>query len=421
MAELLWTCSKCQATNGATANFCTGCGSGRPDVDVGNNSNFCPGCGTERIGTPKYCPECGHAFDDLEAGVSHTEENTAILPLATAVSTEASAAKTARNRRIGIAAGAGGVAVLAAVGTVLLLGRDDSSDKVAAAFNGVSVSQARLDAAVKSADPNKLAPVAPAAKAVLAALDTAEHDITAVGNNGTVQTAQAAISAHRAYATSLSKVSADARRTRVADFDDAEKHRTDAQSAYATLGREAKIPVIALTGSLATVRQRVSSLQGNELRLKTFTVKLDRMLNEAANGRGEIGRVIAQTQRCELAPEDAASQIDSVADNRQSVLNQLAALPAPTPKTQQVLAALQRGLTHSREADRQYALWIRNQTSWYYLPPVGCPSGVMPRDEFFNRAANESAQSTTAKRQFVGLYNPLARRFGLRQRSESDI
>lgn len=419
MTVLHWTCSKCQANNAPTANFCTGCGGSRADVEFA--SQFCSGCGVERTGTAKFCAECGHSFDGSELVPTPANEPTAIIPLATAVVAEPPVSSSTRTRNVGIAAGIGGIAVIAAVGTFLLLGREDSSDKVAAALNGVSVSQTKLDAAVKAANPNRLAPVAPAAKAVLAALDTAEQDIVAAGNDGTVQSAQAAVDAHRAYATSLSKVSPDARKTRVADFDDAEKYRTDAQAAYTTLSGKAEIPAIPLTGSLSNIRQRVSALQGDELRLKTFTVKVDRMLNEAANGRGEIGRVIAETQRCQLAPEDAASQIDSVADNRQSVLNQLAALSAPTPKAQQVLAALQRGLTHSREADRQYALWIRNQTSWYYLPPVGCPSGVMPKDEFFSRAANESAQSTTAKRQFVALYNPLARRFGLRQRAESGI
>lgn len=419
MSELHWTCSKCQENNALTANFCTGCGGSRTDVEI--VSQFCSGCGVERIGTAKFCPECGHSFEGSEVVPTLADESTAIMPLASTISADTPSSSSTRNRNIGIAAGVGGIAVLAAVGTFLLLGREDSADKVAAALNGVSVSQTKLDAAVKAANPNKLAPVAPAAKAVLAALDTAEQGIVAAGSDGTVQSAQAAVSAHRAYATSLSKVSPDARKTRVADFDDAEKYRTDAQAAYSTLAGSAEIPAIPLTSSLDNVRRRVSALQGDELRLKTFTVKIDRMLNEAANGRGEIGRVIAQTQSCQLAPEDAASQIDSVADNRQSVLNQLAALSAPTPKAQQVLAALQRGLTHSREADRQYALWIRNQTSWYYLPPVGCPSGVMPKDEFFSRAANESAQSTTAKRQFVALYNPLARRFGLRQRAESGI
>lgn len=419
MSELHWTCSKCQEDNAPTANFCTGCGGSRADVEFA--SLFCSGCGAERSGAAKFCPECGHSFEGSGFVPTPADESTAIMPLAATVSADTPPSSSTRNRNIGIAAGVGGIAVLAAVGTFLLLGREDSADKVAAALNGVSVSQTKLDAAVKAANPNKLAPVAPAAKAVLAALDTAEQSIVAAGSDGTVQSAQAAVSAHRAYATSLSKVSPDARKTRVADFDDAEKYRTDAQAAYSTLAGSAEIPAIPLTSSLDNVRRRVAALQGDELRLKTFTVKVDRMLNEAANGRGEIGRVIAETQRCELAPEDAASQIDSVADNRQSVLNQLAALSAPTPKAQQVLAALQRGLTHSREADRQYALWIRNQTSWYYLPPVGCPSGVMPKDEFFSRAANESAQSTTAKRQFIALYNPLARRFGLRQRAESGI
>jgi hypothetical protein len=84
--------------------------------------------------------------------------------------------------------------------------------------------------------------------------------------------------------------------------------------------------------------------------------------------------VIAQTEACSLVPEEASARIASVADNRESLPNQVARITAPTSATRAALDELQTALVHSRDADRLYAQWILGQTAWYYTTPVGCPS-----------------------------------------------
>jgi len=103
------------------------------------------------------------------------------------------------------------------------------------------------------------------------------------------------------------------------------------------------------------------------------------------------------------------------------VLDEIASLDPPTPAASAATDTFHTALQHSHEADRYYASWVRNQTTWYYTVPVGCLGGNMPKDSDKVAGDRESALATAAKQRFVRQYNPLATRFGKKTWTETDI
>ena len=332
-----------------------------------------------------------------------------------------------RNGRIGLVVGATALVVGGGL-TALLLARGGGGGgargKIVEAVALVGASQAKVSAAVApdGSAQQTLTLLRDASTELASTLDGATTQIRQAAPAATdAGLVNAALETHRKYAAALVKVGIQPLSANVAQLEQAETLRSQALTSYAALRQRVPIPDVSLTASLAPLSAKIRAVQKADLQVKTFTSRMNQLLQASSQGRGEISSVIARTEACNLPPDQASTQISSVADNRQSVLNQIAGITPPTPAMQRVLDTLQEALTHSREADRQYAQWVLNQTSWYYAPPVGCPSGRMPRDEFHARASSESAAATAAKRRFVDLYNPLAQRYGLPTWTESRI
>ena len=87
--------------------------------------------------------------------------------------------------------------------------------------------------------------------------------------------------------------------------------------------------------------------------------------------------------------------------NRQGLLRQLAGVSAPTPQAATALRLLRDGMQHSVDAD------IRYRDGFYALGTSGCP---LPPNRSFTLARQSDARASTAKRQFVAVYNPIAKR-----------
>ena len=92
-----------------------------------------------------------------------------------------------------------------------------------------------------------------------------------------------------------------------------------------------------------------------------------------------------------------ARRIGSVADNRQSILQQLASFSGPTPATDRMVTLLQQALQNSIEADRHY----RDG----FLTSTQCP---LPANQSFVLAQASDQRATTAKEHFVAQFKPLA-------------
>ncbi len=158
-------------------------------------------------------------------------------------------------------------------------------------------------------------------------------------------------------------------------------------------------------GVAAVLLNRGGSSTGDDAELRTFVTKVENFLVQSQDGRRQVGAAVKAAAACRLAPHAAAIQLDRVQRNRQSLLEQIAALSVPA--REEALRSsdlLQRAARESIAADWHYRDWLLGRTR--------CgPAGVSPD---LRAAAAASARATRAKRAFVAAFDPLARRFGRR-------
>jgi len=137
--------------------------------------------------------------------------------------------------------------------------------------------------------------------------------------------------------------------------------------------------------------------------LRSFVFTLENFLQQSHEGRVEAMRVLAGAFDCSLSPQVAAAQLDSVQGNRQSLLEQLAALHVPDSNTAvRVADRLQQASHASIAADWIYRDWLRTKTS--------CVRGSNPPA----KARRADARATALKARFLAAFNPLAAKFGRR-------
>jgi predicted Ser/Thr protein kinase len=137
---------------------------------------------------------------------------------------------------------------------------------------------------------------------------------------------------------------------------------------------------------------------GGATDLAPFVDRIENVLSQSASGRHEIASALDAGLHCRISNADAAQRIESVADNRQSILQQLGSLSAPTAATDRMLTLLQQGLQESIEADRHYRDGFRSTSA--------CP--LPPKNPSFRLAAKSDVRATTAKELFVARFDPLA-------------
>ena len=160
----------------------------------------------------------------------------------------------------------------------------------------------------------------------------------------------------------------------------------------------AAVFLLALAAAAAAIlATRGSGSSHDSTDLRPFVDRIENVLTQSAAGRREIAAAINAGLSCKISNAEAAARIDSVADNRQGILQQLAGMTAPTPETDRTLTLLQRGLQQSIEADRHYRDGFRASTS--------CP---LPTNAGFALAAASNRRATAAKELFVARFNPVA-------------
>jgi DNA-binding SARP family transcriptional activator len=167
----------------------------------------------------------------------------------------------------------------------------------------------------------------------------------------------------------------------------------------------AVLAVAVAVGVGAVLLTRGGSSGSDDAELRTFVTKLENFLVQSREGRRQVGSTVKAAAACRLASNAAVVQLDRVQRNRQSLLEQIAALSVPA--REEALRSsdlLQQAARESISADWHYRDWLRGRT--------GCgPAGNNPD---LRAAAVASARATRAKRAFVAVFDPLARRFGQR-------
>jgi DNA-binding SARP family transcriptional activator len=130
---------------------------------------------------------------------------------------------------------------------------------------------------------------------------------------------------------------------------------------------------------------------------KAFVVKVENLLEQAHEGRVAVRDAVQAALRCEVPLREAAGNIEDVRANRQSLLQQVTALPVPDdPEAQRTVTLLHRALAAAFAADLGYRRDILRATS--------CPPKLR---------TGPGERSHRLKAAFVAAFNPLARRYGL--------
>jgi len=170
-----------------------------------------------------------------------------------------------------------------------------------------------------------------------------------------------------------------------------------------TLAAVAAIALLAgVVAALAFSRGRGSSADGATTELRTFVSRVENLLVQSRAGRREVSAAIRGVEGCRLGPRVAIDRLNRVQRNRQSLLQQVAALAVPGQAGAERSADLfQKAEQRSIAADWHYRDWLAKRTS--------CGPPERSADLHAAWAADKSATHT--KNQFVAAFNPLARRF----------
>jgi len=154
--------------------------------------------------------------------------------------------------------------------------------------------------------------------------------------------------------------------------------------------------VVGLAGLFVGTRHRHETPKSAPL--GPFVAKLENFLTQSSDGRAQVVALVRDARACSLPPKRALAKLDLVERNRQSLLDQVAALSVPDERdAARVSDLLQKAIQASIAADLAYRGWLQSGS--------GCLRGPPPTS-----AADFRAQQ--AKAAFTAAFNPLALRFG---------
>jgi hypothetical protein len=149
-----------------------------------------------------------------------------------------------------------------------------------------------------------------------------------------------------------------------------------------------------------------------ETDLRTFVSRVENLLVQSRQGRQEVSAALSDVMHCRLGPHAAIERLNRVQRNRQSLLQQVAALAVPGNSAAERSSDLfQRAEQRSIAADWHYRDWLARRTS------CGRPK---PNPDLHAAWATDGV-ATRTKLQFVATFNPLARRFHRRSWQASDF
>jgi DNA-binding SARP family transcriptional activator len=181
--------------------------------------------------------------------------------------------------------------------------------------------------------------------------------------------------------------------------------------AFAAAGAVALLAAAVIV--LAVSRGGGSSPSGaNDTELRTFVSRVENFLAQSRAGRREVSAAVGGVVACRLGPHAAIERLNRVQRNRQSLLQQVAALSVPHHAGAERSSDLfQRAEQRSIAADWHYRDWIVQLTA----------CGQPKPNADLRRAQAADTEATRIKREFVAAFNPLARRFRRRSWKASEF
>src|ERR671922_300936 len=176
-----------------------------------------------------------------------------------------------------------------------------------------------------------------------------------------------------------------------------------------TRRRRSLVPIAAIvvlaigaTAAALLLSDRGGSPPSRDTELRAFVVKIENFLNQSRQGRRDVADTVSAAFDCRLAPHAAAVRLNRVQRNRQSLLQQVAALSVPASEDA-LLASdlLQKAGQASIAADWHYRDWLLGHRRC--IPPDGSRE--------LRAARRADITATQAKQSFTSVFNPLARHF----------
>ncbi|SES27204.1 hypothetical protein [Streptomyces qinglanensis] len=139
--------------------------------------------------------------------------------------------------------------------------------------------------------------------------------------------------------------------------------------------------------------------------------KLDALLADSNNSRSQVIRSVQNIKNCtEL--DKAASDLRSAAKQRTGLVRRLGELETDKlPDSAELNSALKSAWRSSASADNHYAAWADQAAG-----KKGCHKGKAKTTRQLAAANRASGSATTAKKKAAGLWNPTAKKYGLKER-----
>jgi serine/threonine protein kinase len=137
------------------------------------------------------------------------------------------------------------------------------------------------------------------------------------------------------------------------------------------------------------------------------------LLSSSASVRQSLSSLVGQILQCTNV-SSAVSQLSGVVGQRRTEVSQASSLSASAlPNGAAVKSSLLVALRDSLTADQDYLTWAQQKSS-------GCKPGNSPNGPY-ETAIGADSQAVTAKGSFVGIWNPVASRYGLPQESANSF
>ncbi|MGI5236640.1 hypothetical protein [Dactylosporangium sp. CA-139066] len=145
---------------------------------------------------------------------------------------------------------------------------------------------------------------------------------------------------------------------------------------------------------------------------KAQAAAVDALLDASISSRTKLNAAIDLVNKCTLI-EKAISDMQTVGTERQSQIDSVARFDlSAIPEGEQVRSMLKEALGFSLAADRSFVPWGQAEQA------SGCNGGGQ---SYYDEAQRQSQNASDAKARFLGVWNPVAARYGLRSRSSNDI
>ena len=143
--------------------------------------------------------------------------------------------------------------------------------------------------------------------------------------------------------------------------------------------------------------------------------QLAALLPQSGADRGKVIDAVVDVQNCGSNLAQDATTFSTAASNRQTLLTKLGSLTGKSALPPAMVSALTGAWQASAQADTDLAKWAQDELSH------GCHKGKTGNDANLKASYGPDGQATADKQSFTALWNPLARKYGMKTYQVGDL